>query len=152
LWTKGLNAKDIHKEKFPVYGWKCLPHKAVHNWVEKFSQGRSNVADEARKCRLVEMVAEATVQRVEELIRAESRMTIHSVATPLGSSHGLASIIMHDHLKLRKMCALWLRIELNDREKMNQLGLSLQNLLRYVGEGDDMLNGIVTRGKSRVHH
>jgi hypothetical protein len=23
---------------FPVYGGKCLSRKAVHNWVEKFSQ------------------------------------------------------------------------------------------------------------------
>jgi hypothetical protein len=29
LWAKGLNAKDIHKEIFPVYVEKCLPHKAV---------------------------------------------------------------------------------------------------------------------------
>jgi hypothetical protein len=24
LWAKGLNAKDIHKEIFPVYGGKCF--------------------------------------------------------------------------------------------------------------------------------
>jgi hypothetical protein len=48
LWAKGLNAKDIHKEMFPVYGGKCLFIKAVHNWVEKFSQGRSKIADDAR--------------------------------------------------------------------------------------------------------
>jgi hypothetical protein len=33
---------------FPVYGGKCLSRKAVHNRVEKFSQGRSKVADDAR--------------------------------------------------------------------------------------------------------
>jgi hypothetical protein len=48
LWAKGLNVKDIHKEMFPVYDGKCLSRKAVHNWVEKFSQGRSKVADDAR--------------------------------------------------------------------------------------------------------
>jgi hypothetical protein len=37
---KVFNAKDIHKEIFPVYGGKCLSRKAVHNWVEKFSEGR----------------------------------------------------------------------------------------------------------------
>jgi hypothetical protein len=26
-----LNAKNIHKEIFPVYCEKCLPRKAVHN-------------------------------------------------------------------------------------------------------------------------
>jgi hypothetical protein len=51
LWTKGLNAKDIHKEMFPVYGGKCLSRKAVHNWVEKFSQGRSKSANDETEVR-----------------------------------------------------------------------------------------------------
>jgi hypothetical protein len=37
LWAEVPNAKDIHKEKFSVYLWKCLPHKAVHNCVPKVS-------------------------------------------------------------------------------------------------------------------
>jgi hypothetical protein len=48
LWAKELNAKDIHKEMFLVYDGKCLSHKEVHNWVEKFSHGCSKVADDAR--------------------------------------------------------------------------------------------------------
>jgi hypothetical protein len=38
LWTKGFNAKDIHKEMFPVFSGNCLSYKAVHNLVKKFSQ------------------------------------------------------------------------------------------------------------------
>jgi hypothetical protein len=49
LWAKGLNAKDTHKEMFPVYGGKCLLRKGIHNLVEKISQGRSKVADDARQ-------------------------------------------------------------------------------------------------------
>jgi hypothetical protein len=37
LREKGLNAKDIHKEIFPVYGGKCVSRKAVHNWVANVS-------------------------------------------------------------------------------------------------------------------
>jgi hypothetical protein len=55
---KGLNAKDILKEMFPVYGGKCLARKAVHSWVDKFSQGRSKVAD----ARPGAEVAETTVE------------------------------------------------------------------------------------------
>jgi hypothetical protein len=32
LWVKGPNARDIHKEMFPVYGGKCLSCKVAHNW------------------------------------------------------------------------------------------------------------------------
>jgi transposase len=60
---------------FPVYGGKCFPRKAVHNWIEKFSQGRLKVSDDARSGRPVEIATEATVQRAEELIRADSKKT-----------------------------------------------------------------------------
>jgi hypothetical protein len=77
LWAKGLNANDILKEVFPVYSGKCLSCKAVHNWIEKFSQERSKVADDARPGRPVETATEATaLQQVEELILANRRMTI----------------------------------------------------------------------------
>jgi hypothetical protein len=55
LRAKGLNAKDIHKEMFPVYGGKCFSLKAFHNRVEKFSPGRSKVADDARQVRPVDI-------------------------------------------------------------------------------------------------
>jgi hypothetical protein len=35
LWTKEPNAKDVHKEMFPLYGVKCLSRKAAHSWAEK---------------------------------------------------------------------------------------------------------------------
>jgi hypothetical protein len=37
LWARGLNAKDIDKEIFPVYVEKCLSRKGVHNWVANVS-------------------------------------------------------------------------------------------------------------------
>jgi hypothetical protein len=60
LWAKGLNAEDIHKEMFPLYGGKCSSRKAVRNCVEKFSQGHSKVADDARPGA---EVAETTVKK-----------------------------------------------------------------------------------------
>jgi hypothetical protein len=37
LWAKGLSAKDIHKEMFPVYGGKCLSLKTVQPWFANIS-------------------------------------------------------------------------------------------------------------------
>jgi hypothetical protein len=68
LWAKGLNARDIHKEMFPVYDGKCLSHNAVHNWAEKFSQGHLKFTDDVQPGCPVETVTEAIVQWVEELI------------------------------------------------------------------------------------
>jgi transposase len=86
--------------------------KAVHIWVEKFFQGRSKAADDARPGRPIEIVSEATVQRVEEFIRADRRITIGRVATALECSHGLAYSIMQDRLEFRKVCTRWVPREL----------------------------------------
>jgi hypothetical protein len=90
---------------FPFYGRKCLSGKTVHNWTEKFSQEGSKVADDARPSRSVDTATETTVRWVEQLIRADRRITIGSVTSALGCSHGLAYSIMYDHLKFRKVCA-----------------------------------------------
>jgi hypothetical protein len=34
---------------FPVCGGECLLRKTAHSWIEKFSQARSKVADDARQ-------------------------------------------------------------------------------------------------------
>jgi hypothetical protein len=60
--------------------------KAVYILVEKFSQGRSKVAGDARPGGPVEIATEATVQRVEVLIRADRRIMTDSEATALGCS------------------------------------------------------------------
>jgi hypothetical protein len=61
LRARELTAKDIHREIYLIYGGKCLSRKAVHNWVEKFSQGCSKVADNARPGA---EVSEVTVKRL----------------------------------------------------------------------------------------
>jgi hypothetical protein len=92
---------------FPVYGWRCLWSKALHNLVEKFSQGLSKFDGDIRPGRPVETAAEATVQRLEKLTRADRRITIDSVATALQCSNGFAYSIIHDRLKIRKVLARW---------------------------------------------
>jgi hypothetical protein len=59
LWAKGLNAKYIHKEIFPVYGGKCFSLNEVHYWDEKVSQGSSKVVDVVRP---IAKVAEKTLK------------------------------------------------------------------------------------------
>jgi hypothetical protein len=49
LWEKGLNAKDIRKEMFPVYGGKFLSRKRFTT-SGKCSADDEEVETEVRKC------------------------------------------------------------------------------------------------------
>jgi hypothetical protein len=39
----------------PMYGEHCLLRQAIHNWVQKFSEGRTSIEDEYRAGRPVEI-------------------------------------------------------------------------------------------------
>jgi hypothetical protein len=47
LWAKGLNAKGIHEEIFPVYGGKCFFR------VKRFTIGSRNSLKDIRKSQMI---------------------------------------------------------------------------------------------------
>jgi len=146
----GGEAKDIHKEMLPMYSELCLSRQAVHNWVQKFSEGRTSIEDKRRVGRPVEIATSETLQHVEDIIRAERRVTIDAVATAVGCSQ--AYNMMHEGLGFHKVCSCWVPHQLTPQHKSQRMGLSLQHLQRYQDEGNDMLSRIVTGDESWVHH
>jgi transposase len=102
LWVKNMDAKDIHKEMLLMYGEHCLPRQAIHNWVQKFSEGWTSIEDEHGAGRSVEIATPETLQRVENIIRAERRVTFDAVETTIGCSRGQAYNMMHLHSILFK--------------------------------------------------
>ncbi|PNF21428.1 hypothetical protein B7P43_G14100, partial [Cryptotermes secundus] len=80
------------------------------------------------------------------------RVTIDTIATAIGCSHGMAYLIMHDRLGFHKVCARWVPRMLNPQHKMQRMGLALQHLNRYHDEGHDMLARTVACDESLVHH
>ena len=66
----------MHKEMLPMYVEHYLSRQAVHNWVQKFSEGRTSIEDELWACRPVEIATPETLQRVQDIIRAERRVTV----------------------------------------------------------------------------
>jgi len=68
LWAKKIEAKDIHKEMLHMYGEHCLSRQAVHNWVQKFSEGQTSIEDEHQAGRPVEIATPETLQCIEDII------------------------------------------------------------------------------------
>ena len=68
----------------PMYGEHCLSGQALHNWVQKFSEGRTSIEEEHRAGRPVEIATPETLQRDEDIIRSEKRVTVDAVATAIG--------------------------------------------------------------------
>jgi len=103
-------AKDIHKEMLTMYGEHCLSRQAVHNWVQKFSEGRKSIEDEHRAGRPVEIATPETLQRVEYIIRAERRVTIDAFSHLFGPlKHNLSGECIPDDDAIERAVRAWFR-------------------------------------------
>ena len=49
---KSYGSKGYPQRNSALYGEHCLSRQAVHNWVQKFSEGRTSIEDEHRVGRL----------------------------------------------------------------------------------------------------
>ena len=125
----------------PIYGEHCLSRQAIHNWVQKFPEGRTSIEDEHRAGQPVEIATSEMLQRVEDIIQAERRVTVDTVATAIGRSCGHAYNMMHEVLGFHKVCSRWVPRQHTPQHKSQRMGLSLQHLQRYQDEGDDMFLG-----------
>jgi len=66
LWAKKNGSKGYPQRNAAHVGEHCLSRQAVHNWVQKFSEGRTSIEDEHRAGRPVEIATPETLQRIED--------------------------------------------------------------------------------------
>ncbi|UYV81509.1 hypothetical protein LAZ67_20001383 [Cordylochernes scorpioides] len=107
-----LNAKnnspvEIHCQLVEVYGEKCMDIKNVRKWCREFNEGRINVHDEQRSGR--PSLPESTVARIDEMMRANRRITLEEIEDGLNGdcSHFSVHKIVSETLGYRKVSARW---------------------------------------------
>ncbi|UYV65325.1 hypothetical protein LAZ67_3003948 [Cordylochernes scorpioides] len=107
-----LNAKnnspvEIHRQLVEVYGEKCMDIKNVRKWCREFNEGRINVHDEQRSGR--PSLPESTVARIDEMVRANRRITLEEIEDGLNEdcSHFSVHKIVSETLGYRKVSARW---------------------------------------------
>ncbi|UYV76099.1 hypothetical protein LAZ67_13002518 [Cordylochernes scorpioides] len=107
-----LNAKNnspvkIHRQLVEVYGEKCMDIKNVREWCREFNEGRINVHDEQRSGR--PSLPESTVARIDEMVRANRRITLEEIKDGLNEDCSRFSVhnIVSETLGYRKVSARW---------------------------------------------
>ncbi|UYV79710.1 hypothetical protein LAZ67_18000373 [Cordylochernes scorpioides] len=107
-----LNAKnnspvEIHRQLVEVYGEKCMDIKNVRKWCREFNEGRINVHDEQRSGR--PSLPESTVARINEMVRANRRITLEEIEDGLNEdcSHFSVHKIVSDTLGYRTVSTRW---------------------------------------------
>ncbi|GFU14509.1 uncharacterized protein TNCV_3251361 [Trichonephila clavipes] len=94
------------------------------SWRKERTNGRFKIVDEDRSGRPVLIATQLSEQQVDELIRADRRVTIDSIVTAIGCARSLAYNIIHDCSNFRKVHTRWVTRQLTEEHKKNRMGIS----------------------------
>ncbi|XP_076069212.1 histone-lysine N-methyltransferase SETMAR-like [Oratosquilla oratoria] len=151
LHLKGYSARQIHDEMKIVYGDDCLSHDTVVKWKRNFQTGHMPLTDEPRTGRPSLTNSATTVNKVEDLILEDRRVTIHVIKHEPGLSYGSVWKIIHDELYMSKVSARWVPRLLTPLQRQTRRDLSRQMLTLLEQDEEDFFGRLVTMDKSWIY-
>ena len=107
LYLKGKTGKEIQDELADVYRSSAPSYAQVKFWAGEFKRDKTSLEVEARSGRPLEVTDEEMCKKVRDLVNCDRRIQVEEIAQALGISQGSVSTILHDHLGMRKLTALW---------------------------------------------
>jgi transposase len=105
--AKNVRPAEIYRQVCDVYGENAMSDGMVRRWCRRFSEGRTNVHDDARSGR-PSLVTADLLDQVNEKFRGNRRFTISELSTnfPHIYRSSLHEIVT-EHLQYHKLCARW---------------------------------------------
>ncbi|CAF1261575.1 unnamed protein product [Adineta ricciae] len=119
--------------------------------MQRFRQGRTSLEDDPRIGRPVTSIADTNIEAVRTLIEENPHISIRYLAFELGVSYGAICGIIHDELKLKKLCARWVPHELNEQCKKQRVEICRANLAK-LESGQSRLCDIVSADETWIYH
>lgn len=143
LTKEGCRPSDIHRRLQNVYGDDTIDKSNVHRWMKKFKEGETSIEDKPRSGRPSTATTDTNRQRVDELIRADRRVTIRELAAQLDCGHNAIQKMVED-LGYRKVCAKWVPRQLTPDLKERRVEVCSDLLEAFEANEDTFFSDLVT--------
>ena len=134
LVAEGCEPKEIHARLKNVYGDETIDISNVRRWVvnaKKVNSGSLKISDLSRSGRPKTAVTDGNVQKIDDLIHENRRITQHKIARIVGISKERVNHIISNELEYRKICARWVPRMLTDEMKKKRLDMCKEILTTF---------------------
>jgi transposase len=128
---------NIHKRLCPVYGRCAVDRSTVGRWVQRVKasgSGEMELHDRPWSGRPATATSPDMLQRADDIIHADRRITSRQLAVQLSVSIGSAMAII-DALEYSKVCARWVPRSLTTQHRRQRKAICSELLERFGAEG-----------------
>lgn len=148
LSKEGSNATEIQRRLQLVCGDGAPTVRTVQRWVASFQEGRDTTADAQRSGRPAVAVTEENIQRAENLISDDHRITVRELGDLLGVGIARVSEILHNYLNVKKVTCRWVPKTLTPQMKQDRVDISGELLCMEGQHRRRFYNRLVTGDES----
>ena len=132
-YKSGLTQQQSVERLCAAFGDDAPSRTTVFEWFAEFRRGRRSLDDEVRSGRPVEATTEENVAAVRTIVEEDGRMTVAQLEVAIGISSGSIRNILHNKLRLHKVCARWVPHQLTEEQKVARVTWCRTMLARFDG-------------------
>ena len=106
-WKIGLNYRESHVHLVAAWGNQAPSDWTVLNWFHEYERRKLDVSDSPRSGRPRTTITDEMIDAVRLMIGNDPHATYQQIDFSLGINSPAIYSILHDHLKLQRVCARW---------------------------------------------
>lgn len=147
----GKNTVEAIQWLDEYYGDRAPGRSTVQKWYAEFKRGRLSTDDAPRSGRPIEAVTPANIKKIHSIVLNDHKVKLREIAAQTRISTERVGFILHEHLKMRKLCSHWVPHSLTLDQKENRVCISKHNLKIFKRDPNAFLNRFVTMGETWIH-
>jgi len=117
----GKTAMETHGMLVQVYGTEAVSRKCVYNWFKCFHDGKETTEDEPCSGRPSTSRTPDMIERVQEMLAKDQRVTLRLMVEELGISKDMVHTIVRKDLGKWKICSRFVPHKMTDEQKAKRM-------------------------------
>jgi len=148
----GKAPKEIHDILIEALREHAPSYATVKNCVAQFKRGDFSTCDAVRPGRPKTVTTPEIIEKIQELIFEDRRISAKSIAEQLGISREQVRSVIHEYWDMRKLSAKWVPKCLNADQKRQRCQSSEQLLEFFQCNSHAFLSRLVTMDEIWLYH
>ena len=127
----------------------CMDRASVFEWHKRFKEGRESVRVDERCGRSKEVRIPELLGQIKNFMDKDSHVSIETISAQFDVSVGSVHTIIHEDLKMRKICAKFIPRVLREDQKERRCH-DRREMVKLINSDPAVLDALVTCDESWI--
>ena len=147
----GKSATETYGILQSVFRPSCMNQASVFEWHKRFKEGRESVSDDERYGRSKEVRTPELIGQIKNFMDKDCRVSIETISAQFDVSVGTVHTIIHEELKMRKICEKFVSRVLREDQKVRRCHDS-KEMVELINSDPAVLDALVTCDESWIYY